>query len=110
PCAKVTMTGRQITPSVDDGDNGLALKIFQRITHLLGARAMCKRTQVIPAKPAMTPGLFRTLFHERALGLYYLQISVLPACSLCLCGGVVFSFTTTEKQRTRRLHRVLQSE
>src|SRR4029077_11830086 len=66
-CAKVTVTGCQVTPGVDDRDDGLALKIVKRVAHLFGPRTVSKRAQIIFAKPAMAAKLFWTLFHDLGL-------------------------------------------
>ncbi len=55
----MTVTGGQVTPGVYDSDQGLALKVFGGIAHLLGARAMAKRAHIIAPKPTPAAQLFR---------------------------------------------------
>ncbi len=50
----MAVTVGEIAPGIDDSNHGLAGEIFSGIPHLLGARAVAKRTHGIARKPAMT--------------------------------------------------------
>jgi hypothetical protein len=62
--SEVSVTGDQVVPGIEDGDDGFALQLAAIDSGLLDARAMPEGTQVIGAKKAITPEFFRFFTRE----------------------------------------------
>src|SRR6185437_16656257 len=58
---EMRLAGIQIAPGVEDADDRLAGPILLVIAHLLHARAMAKRTEIIRPQPSQAAELLRFL-------------------------------------------------